>query len=145
MAKSVNRVTLLGNLGQDPEMRSTQSNISVCTLRIATSESYKDKSGEWQERTDWHNVVLWDKLADIAGQYLSKGSQVYIEGRLQTRNYEAQDGTTKYITEVVGRTMIMLGGRDHSSGDSGSKDFSEPKKTDSNVISGDDFDDEVPF
>lgn len=145
MAKSVNRVTLLGRLGQDPEMRSTQSNVSVCTLNLATSENYKDRSGEWQEKTDWHKVVLWDKLADIAGQYLSKGRQVYIEGRLQTRSYEAQDGSTRYVTEVVGRNLILLGGKDQSFSDGGGQNFSEPKKADSSPISDNDFDDEVPF
>ncbi len=146
MGKSVNRVTLLGNLGQDPEMRSTASGKSVCTLNIATSKRYKNQSGEWQESTDWHKVVLWERLADIAGQYLQKGSKVYIEGRLQTRSYEAKDGGTRYVTEVVATELVMLSSREQS-GDSGygQKDYQSQQGPSGNLAQDDAMDDEVPF
>lgn len=109
MAKSVNRVTLLGNLGKDPELRTTQTGLNVCSFSLATSESYKDKaSGEWKETTEWHNIVLWDYLAQKAADVLRKGSKVYIEGKIQTRSYEAKEGGKRYTTEIVGLTMIPL-------------------------------------
>jgi single-strand DNA-binding protein len=114
MAYSLNRAQLIGNLGQDPELRTTPQGSSVCTLSIATTESYKDKnSGEWKETTDWHKVVFWDKLAETAAQYLKKGSKVFIEGKIKTRSYE-KDGSTRYITEVLGLSMIMMGGKSSS-------------------------------
>ena len=107
MATGVNRVTLLGNLGKDPEMRTTPQGNSVCTIRIATSEKYKDKNGEWQEATEWHNVVLWDWLAERAEKYLRKGNRVYIEGKLKTHSYE-KNNEKKYVTEVVAQNMVFL-------------------------------------
>jgi single-strand DNA-binding protein len=154
MAKALNRVTLLGNLGQDPELRSTPQGSSVCNLNIATSESYKDKnSGDWKEVTDWHRVVLWEGLADVASQYLKKGDKVYIEGKLKTRSYE-QDGITKYITEVRATNMIMMG--KSSGGGSGSyqsqDSYSQPQQSTQkdNYSANNDFDDidddgDVPF
>jgi len=116
-SRGVNKVILVGNLGADPEVRYTQSGSPVANLRIATSERWKDKqSGEPQERTEWHRVVLFGKLGEIAEQYLKKGSQVYIEGRLQTRKWQGQDGQDRYSTEVVGNDMQMLGGRGGSGG-----------------------------
>ncbi|MDE3058659.1 MAG: single-stranded DNA-binding protein [Bacteroidota bacterium] len=109
MAKSLNKVQLIGNLGADPEMRYTSSGIAVATFRIATSNSWKDQDGNTQERTDWHNIVAWRKLAEICGEWLKKGRRIYIEGKLQTRSYE-KDGVKKYITEVVADDMIMLDG-----------------------------------
>ncbi len=146
MGKSVNRVTLLGNLGQDPEMRSTQSGKSVCTLNIATSKRYKNQSGEWQESTDWHKVVLWERLADIAGQYLQKGGKVYIEGRLQTRSYEAKDGGTRYVTEVVATELVLLSSREQSQ-DSGysQKGYQSPQGPSEHLSQDDAMEDEVPF
>lgn len=112
MAKSVNKVILVGNLGKDPEIKYTQSGTAVASITVATSENYKDKqSGEWQEKTEWHNVVLWQRLAEIAGEYLKKGSKVYIEGRLQTRSWEDKQGQKRYTTEVVGNDLVLLGGR----------------------------------
>jgi single-strand DNA-binding protein len=112
MAYSLNRAQLIGNLGQDPELRSTPQGSSVCTLSIATTESYKDKaSGEWKETTEWHKVVLWDKLAESAAQYLKKGSKVFIEGKIKTRNYDDKDNVKRYVTEILGLTMIMMGGK----------------------------------
>ncbi len=112
MARGVNKVILVGNLGRDPETRYTQSNTAVTTLTLATSESWRDKNtGENQERTEWHRVVLWGRLGEIAGEYLQKGRQVYIEGKLQTRKWQDQSGQDRYTTEVVGSEMQMLGGR----------------------------------
>jgi single-strand DNA-binding protein len=106
---SLNKVMLIGNLGKDPELRHTASGTAVATFSIATSERYKNKqSGEWEEKTEWHNVVLWGKQAEVAGQYLAKGRTVFIEGRLQTRKWQDRDGNTRYSTEVVGETMQML-------------------------------------
>ncbi len=126
MARGVNKVILVGNLGQKPEIRYTQTNTAVATLSIATSESWKDKdSGEQREKTEWHRVVFFGKLAEIAEQYLDKGSQLYIEGKLQTRKWQDKDGNDKYTTEILGNEMNMLGGR-QSSSDSGEFDQSQP-------------------
>lgn len=109
MARSLNRVELIGNLGQDPELRSTPQGVSVCTLRIATSESYKDKnSGEWKEVTEWHRVVLWENLAEYAAKSLKKGSKVFTEGKLKSRSYDDKDGITRYVTEIYGNSLIIL-------------------------------------
>ncbi|GMU73696.1 MAG: hypothetical protein AMXMBFR42_31480 [Burkholderiales bacterium] len=113
---SVNKVILLGNLGRDPETRYTTGGSAVTNLNIATSEQWKDKNGEKQERTEWHRVVLFDRLAEIAGEYLKKGRSVYIEGRLQTRKYTDKDGVEKYSTEVVADRMQLIGGGRDSGG-----------------------------
>ena len=126
MARGVNKVILVGNLGQKPEIRYTQTNTAVATLSIATSESWKDKdSGEQREKTEWHRVVFFGKLAEIADQYLDKGSQLYVEGKLQTRKWQDKEGNDKYTTEILGNEMNMLGGRQISS-DSGEFDQSQP-------------------
>ena len=126
MARGVNKVILVGNLGQKPEIRYTQTNTAVATLSIATSESWKDKdSGEQREKTEWHRVVFFGKLAEIAEQYLDKGSQLYVEGKLQTRKWQDKEGNDKYTTEILGNEMNMLGGRQISS-DSGEFDQSQP-------------------
>ena len=118
--KSVNKVTLLGNLGKDPEVKYTPQGTAVAKLALATNERYKDKEGQWQDRTEWHNVVLWQRLAEIAGEYLKKGSKVYIEGKLQTRSWEdKQTNQKRYMTEVVANDLVLLGGRGEGSGDSG--------------------------
>ena len=115
---SVNKVILLGNLGRDPETRYTTGGDAVTNLNIATSEQWKDKSGEKQERTEWHRVVLFGRQAEIAGEYLKKGRSVYIEGRLQTRKYTDKDGVEKYSTEIVGDRMQLIGGaREGGGGD----------------------------
>ena len=111
MARSVNKVTLIGNLGNDPEMKALPSGNQVANLSIATTDSWRDKnSGEMQERTEWHRVVCFERLAEICGQYLRKGSRIYIEGSLRTRSWE-QDGQKRYTTEIIGREMMMLDGR----------------------------------
>jgi single-strand DNA-binding protein len=109
---SVNKVILVGNLGRDPEVRATPSGQSVCSLSLATTERFTDRGGQQRDQTEWHNVVVWGKQADLCGQYLKKGRQVYVEGRLTTRQYDAKDGTGKrYRTEVVAQRVQFLGGR----------------------------------
>lgn len=118
--KSVNKVILIGNLGKDPEVKYTPQGTPVAKLALATNERYKDKEGQWQDRTEWHNVVLWQRLAEIAGEYLKKGSKVYIEGRLQTRSWEdKQTNQKKYMTEVVANDLVLLGGRGEAAESSG--------------------------
>lgn len=110
MAGSVNKVILIGNLGKDPEVRHLESGVAVCNFPIATSETYKDRNtGEKVSQTEWHNVVLWRGLADVAEKYLKKGAKIYVEGKLRTRSWQDQDGNTRYTTEVVGDNMTMLG------------------------------------
>ena len=118
MARGINKVILIGNLGQDPELRYTGSGTAVCNMRLATNESYKDSNGEFVEKTEWHSIVAWARLAEICGEYLKKGSQVYFEGSLQTRQWEDREGNTRYTTEVKAREMMMLSGRG-GSGDGG--------------------------
>jgi single-strand DNA-binding protein len=111
MARGVNKVILVGNLGQDPELNYTDGGTAVCNMRLATSDVYRDRDGELVETTEWHDVVAWSKLAEICDEYLQKGSQVYFEGQLQTRSWEDRDGNTRYSTEVKAREMLMLGER----------------------------------
>ncbi len=111
MSRSLNKAMVIGNLGSDPEVRSTSSGTRVATLSVATSRSWTGRDGQDQERTEWHRVVAWDKLAEICEQYLSKGDRVYIEGRIEYRQWEGDDGRTRYTTEIRAREMIMLGGR----------------------------------
>jgi single-strand DNA-binding protein len=118
---SVNKVILIGNLGKDPELKYTPSGAAVTNFSIATSERWKDKDGNSQERTEWHNIVLWNRQAEIAKEYLSKGSPVYIEGRLQHRSYDDKEGVKRYITEVVGDRMQFLGRRESGSSSSSSQ------------------------
>ena len=147
MARSgINKVILVGNLGQDPEVKYTAGGAAVTTLSLATSESWKDKdTGQDQEKTEWHRVVLWRRLAEIAGEYLKKGSKVYIEGQLQTRKWE-QDGQTRYTTEVVGRDMQFLDSRGNTSSDNSSsyedvnQDMGSENLPDSGIT-----DDDIPF
>mgnify|MGYP001137483310 CR=1 FL=1 len=164
MAGSVNKVILIGNLGRDPEVRSFQNGGKVCNLRIATSETWKDKSsGERKERTEWHSVAIFQEgLVRVAEQYLKKGSKVYIEGQLQTRKWQDQSGQDRYSTEVVlqgfGGTLVMLDGRDGGGGgggyDSGPSDSGYGGGYDSGPSQGGnsntrssarDLDDEIPF
>jgi len=120
---SVNKVILLGNLGADPEVRYLPSGDAVANVRLATTDRYKDKqSGEFKEATEWHRVTFFGRLAEIVSEYLKKGSSVYIEGRIRTRKYQAQDGTDRYATEIVAEQMQMLGGRGGSMGGGGGDD-----------------------
>src|SRR5690242_8183201 len=113
---SLNKVMLIGNLGKDPEVRYTAAGTAVASFSLATSERFKNKNGEWEEKTEWHNVTLWARLAEIAGEYLSKGKTVYIEGRLQTRKWQDRDGKDRYTTEIVGEKMQMLSGKGEGGG-----------------------------
>jgi single-strand DNA-binding protein len=112
----LNKVMLIGNLGADPETRFTQDGTCVCNLRLATTEKFKNRAGEQQERTEWHRVVLWGRLGEIANQYLSKGARVYIEGKIETRKWQDRDGNDKYTTEIRANEMKMLGGGSGRSG-----------------------------
>ena len=111
MANSVNKVILVGRLGKDPEVKYTQAGVPVTRFTLATDESWKDQSGEKQQRTEWHNIVAWRKLAEICGQYLNKGKLVYVEGRLQTRSWEDKEGNKRYTTEIQADNMVMLSAR----------------------------------
>jgi single-strand DNA-binding protein len=121
MAKSVNKVILLGTLGKDPELKYTPQGTAVAKFSMATNSSYKDKqSGEWKEQTEWHNIVAWQRTAEIAAEYLKKGRQVYIEGRLQTRSWDDKEsGQKKYMTEVIVNELVLVGGRPEGSGGEG--------------------------
>ena len=120
MARGVNKVILVGNLGKDPDMKYTANGAAIANITVATSESWNDKqTGEKQEKTEWHRVVFFRRLAEVVGEYLRKGSQVYIEGRLQTRKWQDQSGQDRYTTEIVADEMQMLGGRGDSGGSSG--------------------------
>lgn len=114
--RGVNKVILIGNVGADPELRYTPGGTAVSNFNMATNESWNDSGGEKQERTEWHRIVVWGRLAEICNQYLRKGSKVYIEGRLQTRSWDGQDGQKRYTTEVVARDMQMLDSRDDMGG-----------------------------
>jgi single-strand DNA-binding protein len=149
MARGINKVILVGHLGQDPEVKYMPSGSAVANVSIATTESWKDKnSGEKQDRTVWHRVVFFARLAEIVGEYLRKGSQVYVEGRLQTRKWQDKSGQDRYTTEIVASEMQMLGGRGGSS--SGSADFSSPDEAPAGSASeaggrDEGFDDDIPF
>jgi single-strand DNA-binding protein len=146
MAKSVNKVILVGNLGKDPEVKFTPQGTAVAKITVATSNSYKDKqSGEWKETTEWHNVVLWQRTAEIAGEYLKKGSKVYIEGRLQTRSWDDKtSGQKKYMTEVVANELVLLGGRGEGGGEGGGRGRGQSSGADSFDQSGPDAFDSQP-
>ena len=117
---SVNKAILVGNLGKDPELRYTPSGTAVCTFSMATTDRFKNKQGEQQDRTEWHNIVVWAGLAEICGKYLTKGKQIYIEGRIQNRSYDDRDGNKRYISEIVATEMQMLGRAGDQGGGSGS-------------------------
>lgn len=162
---SVNKVILVGNLGRDPEVRFMPNGEAVCNFSIATTENWKDKSGAKQEKTEWHNIVMYRKLAEIAGEYLKKGRPVYVEGRLQTRKWE-KDGVTRYTTEIIADQMQMLGGREGGASYDGGMDQSAgeyenynqssnqnqakstsnaPQKAPASGSAFDDFEDDIPF
>lgn len=132
MARSLNKAIIIGNLGSDPEIRTTGNGTRVAQFSVATSRSWTNQSGEQQEKTEWHRIVAWSKLADIVERYLKKGNQVYIEGEIQYRSYEDKDGVTKYTTEINARDMLMLGGREGGGGGSdsgGSRERAPAKKS----------------
>ena len=128
MARGVNKVILVGNLGKDPELRYTGSGTAVCNFSLATNESYKNAEGEMVEKTEWHNLVVWSRLAEICNEYLKKGSQAYFEGSLQTRSYDDRDGNKKYTTEIKVREMMMLSGRSGGGGGESYSDSPRPQQ-----------------
>ena len=138
MAGGVNKVILIGNLGADPEVRFTPGGQAVANFRIATSESWNDKNGQKQERTEWHRIVVWGKLAELCGEYLKKGRQCYIEGRLQTREWTDKENKKNYTTEVVANTVQFLGSRDGAGGGEGGG-FSRGGSRGGGARGGDDF------
>jgi single-strand DNA-binding protein len=139
---SVNKVILIGNLGKDPELRTTPQGTSLARFSVATTTVWKDSSGAKQEKTEWHDVVAWERLAQICGEYLHKGKQVYVEGSLQTRSWEDQNGQKRYKTEIKANNVVMLGARDASRAvaapGSGPREVSE-------VAEAPAYDDDVPF
>lgn len=148
MARGVNKAIILGSLGQDPDIRYTAGGAAVANISIATNEQWKDKeSGEMQERTEWHRVVFFGRLAEIVGEYLRKGSQVYVEGRIQTRKWQDKEGKDRYTTEIVANEMQMLGSK--SGGTTASFDQTPPAEQSAPAStskgSNDDFDDDIPF
>jgi single-strand DNA-binding protein len=154
MARGINKVILVGHLGKDPEVRYSPGGQAVANITLATSESWKDKtSGEKQERTEWHRVVFFARLAEIAGEYLKKGQQIYVEGRLQTRKWQDKEGKDRYTTEIVANDMQMLGSRegrgsapDFDAGDGGASAApSAAKQPATSAASSGDFDDDIPF
>jgi len=161
MARGINKVILVGNLGADPETRAMPSGTTVANLRIATSESWRDKqSGEQQERTEWHRVALFGRLAEVAGEYLRKGSQVYIEGSLRTRKWQDKQGNDRYSTEIVGNDLQMLGGRGGAGGGEASRGTAgaaaaggaggaapalAEESAGGGASRGEEFDDDIPF
>jgi len=163
---SVNKVILVGNLGKDPELRYTPSGTAVATFSLATTERYKDRDGNPQKKTEWHNIVAWRQLAEICGKYLHKGKQIYVEGKIQNRSYDDRDGNKRYISEVVINEMQMLGsredsqpagggyagGQNQSGGQGGGYNQSQPSQSGGVQQSGSNFeepvfnpDDEIPF
>jgi single-strand DNA-binding protein len=160
MARGLNKVMIIGNLGNDPDVKYTATGDPVVNLSLATTDSWKDKStGDLQEKTEWHRVVLFRRLAEIARDYLKKGSQVYIEGRLQTRKWQDKEGHDRYTTEIVGNDMQMLGGRANSGANvdsggppsgGGDEGYAAPQRSGGGgggkrPAGADDFDDDVPF
>ena len=158
MARGINKVILIGNLGADPETRAIPSGTTVANLRVATSESWRDKqSGEQQERTEWHRVALFGRLAEIAAEYLKKGSQVYIEGSLRTRKWQDKQGNERFSTEIIGNELQMLGGRGGGGGagaaaggggagaGSAAPAYAEEPGGGSSSTRSEEFDDDIPF
>jgi len=156
MARGINKVILIGNLGADPETRAMPSGTTVANLRVATSESWRDKqTGEQQERTEWHRVALFGRLAEIAGEYLRKGSQVYIEGSLRTRKWQDKQGNERYSTEIVGNDLQMLGGRGGGgasaspaaagAASAGAPTYAEESAGGGGGSRSEEFDDDIPF
>ena len=140
--KSVNKVILIGNLGKDPEVKYTPQGKAVARIALATNWSSKDTAGNWQDHTEWHNVVLWERLAELAGEHLKKGGKVYIEGRLQTRSWDDKtSGQKRYMTEVVANDMMLLGGRGEGSGGG---DFASSRGASASAGGGNNFDQRVP-
>jgi single-strand DNA-binding protein len=146
MSKSVNKAILVGNVGKDPEVRYSQSGTPVATFSIATNERFKDRNDEWQERTEWHNIVAWRRLAEIVGEHVAKGSKLYVEGKIQTSSMEdRQSGERKYRREIVARDLLLLGPRENGGGDhqGPTPDSNEDQR--SQASSSESGDEDIPF
>ena len=142
---SVNKAILIGNLGKDPELRYTPSGQAVASFSLATSERYKDKEGNWQERTDWHNIVVWGRQGETVKEYLKKGRSCYVEGRIQTRSYDDREGNKKWVTEIIASRIQFLGGRGEGGGSSAGapEDMSAPASIAEPLVG--EEDDDLPF
>ena len=145
MAGGVNKVILVGNLGADPDMKYTPSGQAVCELRLATNESWNDKNGQKQEKVEWHRVVVWGKRAEVCSKYLSKGRQIYVEGRIQTRTYDDKQGQKRYITEIVANDVQFLGGKGGGENSAPSMPADDAPSGGGNVFGGGGPDDDIPF
>lgn len=143
---TLNKVMIIGNAGKDPEIRHLDNGVSVVTLPVATTERYKDKNGEMKEQTEWHNVVFWRQLAEFTEKYVKKGSQLFIEGRLRTRNWEDQAGNKKYVTEIVAENIRLLGRRPENTNGTGSHTVQNTDTKHEEIITNDvSIDDDLPF
>jgi single-strand DNA-binding protein len=144
MPKSVNKVILVGNVGQDPEVKYAPSGVALAKFSVATNERFKDKAGEWQDRTEWHNVLAWQRLAGIVGEYVHKGAKLYIEGRLQTSSWEDRNHREKkYRTEIVARDIVLLGSRETAS--DRDRTSGEEEREPAHAGAGEITDDDIPF
>jgi single-strand DNA-binding protein len=144
MAKSINKVILVGNVGKDPEVKYTPNGVALAKFSMATNERFKDKSGEWQDRTEWHNVLAWQRLAEIVGEYVQKGAKLYIEGKLQTSSWEDRNNREKkYRTEIVARDIVLLGSREVA-GD-GDRENAEEEREPVHVGAAEITDEDIPF
>jgi single-strand DNA-binding protein len=146
MPKSVKKVILVGNVGKDPEVRYSQSGTPVANFSLATNERFKDRNDEWQERTEWHSIVAWKRLAEIVGEYVAKGSKLYVEGKIQTSSWEdRQSRERQYRTEIVARDLLLLGSRENSDADHQGPTHNEIQDQLSHAGSGEIVDQDVPF
>ncbi len=141
----VNKVILIGNLGKDPEVRTLESGAKVANFSLATTESYRNKNGEKVDVTEWHNIVLWRGLADVADNYLKKGNQVYVEGKIRTRSWDDKDGNKRYTTEILGDNMTMLGGRGQAGQSNVPNGQSKAAEPDPEIPAPDGVEDDLPF
>ena len=146
MPRSVNKVILVGNVGKDPEVRYLQSGTPVANFSLATNERFKGRNGEWQERTEWHSIVAWQRLAEIVREYVAKGSKLYVEGKIQTSSWEdRQSGVRKYRTEIVARELLLLGPRENGGRDHQSPTSDDQEDQRSQASSSESVDEDVPF
>jgi single-strand DNA-binding protein len=146
MPKSLNKVILVGNVGKDPEVKYSTSGTPIANFSLATNERFKDRSGEWQDRTEWHNIVAWQRLAEIVGEYVAKGSKLYVEGKIQTSSWEdRQSGERKYRTEIVARDLLLLSPRENGGGDQQSPTSNDNEDQRFQADSGESGDENIPF
>ena len=146
MPKSVNKVILVGNVGKDPEVKYTPSGAPVAKFSLATNEKYKDRSDEWQERTEWHNIVAWQRLAEIVGEYVKKGAKLYIEGKLQTSSWDDREsGAKKYRTEIVARDLVLLGSHENGGDSEHRSNRNDDQRQPAYAGSAEITDEDIPF